>query len=649
MTLKLMHQRDRRFKLRALAAAMIVVLATSTYGAEQVRQWKATPARPYVLRGAPRRLLDRAEQFLADEQWDDAIAALMRLIEPDNFNVVAIGEQRYVSLSDYCHRLLAKLPAEGLARYRTLVDAPAKSSYRQGIENRDPIRLQQVIDKYFCSSWGDDALLALGELALQRGDYQAARNAWLQIGLLQGEVGDRLTYPETDLSLAAVKARLVLVALREGDWERAERELTELREDFPTVTGRLGGSEVVLVAHLSSLLKQARRWPVLVRPTGWRTFAADSQRTNAHAAPTAIGPYELVWSTSIANEQLSIFPVVVNDLVVFQDATSVRAFRLTDGEPAFTAQGDVFRSPAVRSEWLGQPRYTLTATDRFLFGVTTTPLGQWRKSEGGDRKSVLWSLDLERDGAIALHRVSEDASVGFVGAPVVAGTRVFVPISSHNQTARAGIACYDLSTGVRRWQRWLCQANTPATGWSNELATNLLTYDSGILYANTNLGAVAAVRADDGQVIWLRTYERQSAKFDSEGKCAYYRGPSPCVYHRGVLVAFPTDSDSLFALDATTGRELWRHAAVGSSRQVFGIREGHVILSSDNLETCDLRTGEIPGKFDEPWSKLPFTGQANFFSAGEFLIAAGTEQLSVYHYHTQTTSSPKNPQPSTKE
>ncbi|NOZ41080.1 MAG: PQQ-like beta-propeller repeat protein, partial [Planctomycetes bacterium] len=560
-------------------------IVASTDAAEPVRQWQATPARPFVLRGTERRLLDRAERFLADEQWDDAIGALIRLLEQDNFRLIAVDDQRYISLTEYCHRLIAKLPVESLARYRNLVDATAKSVYRQGIENRDQAQLQQVIDKYFCSNWGDDALLALGELALQRGDYQTARNAWLQIGPPLGATDDRLIFPGTDVSLAAVAARLVLVAVREGDWERAERELAKLRENFPTATGRIGESEGVLVDLLASLLKQARRWPELVAPTDWRTFAANSQRTNASAAPAPKGLYELVWSQPIANEQLSVFPVVINDLVVFQDAISVRALRLNDGERVFTAQGDVFRSPVTSPEWQGQLRHTLTATDRYLFGVTMSPLGVRHKSEGDERNSVLWSLDLERDGAIAFHRPSEDASIGFVGAPVVKGTRLFVPIRSHEQTARAGIACYDTSTGERCWQRWLCQANTPATGWAHELATNLLTYDSGILYVNTNLGAVAAVRADDGQILWLRTYERQSANLDGgKGKFDSYRGPSPCVYHRGAVYLSPTDSKSLFTLDATSGEKLWQHETADGSLRVLSIQDQLQIQSSQGLQ-----------------------------------------------------------------
>ena len=41
-----------------------------------------------------------------------------------------------------------------------------------------------------------------------------------------------------------------------------------------------------------------------------------------------------------------------------------------------------------------------------------------------------------------------------------------------------------------------------------EMTHNLLTLDQGVLYANTNLGAVAAISRRDGHVLWISTYPR---------------------------------------------------------------------------------------------------------------------------------------------
>ena len=259
--------------------------------------WHPTPAKPYVLRGSDRRLLDRAERFLEDEHWEDAIAALMRLLEAENSSVVAIGEDRFVSASmSTASGVWPECLPEALARYRALVDRPAESWYREGIQQRDIAPLQKLVERYFCSSWGDDALFAMGELALQRGNYQAARNAWLAIAGQGGAADERLSYPDSDLSQATIEARLTLLAIREGDWQTAEASLQQFQLAFPDARGRLGGREVALAEHLAVLLQQARQWPPLPISDDWRTFAGNYQRSSGTHSPRSRERLELLWS-----------------------------------------------------------------------------------------------------------------------------------------------------------------------------------------------------------------------------------------------------------------------------------------------------------------------------------------------------------------
>ncbi len=650
------------------------LLADAAEAIDRQRLWRPIPAKPYVLRGAERRLLDRAERFLADQQWEDATDGLMRLLESDNPSVVAVDERRFVSLSEYCHRLLTRLPAEALARYRALVDVTAESIYRQGVDQRDAERLQEVVDQYFCSSWGDDALSAIGEMALERGDYQAALNAWLAIAGQGSSPDDRLVYPDTSLELADVEARLVLVSIRERDLNVADSKLRRFQRDYPTARGRMGGREVVLSDYLAVLLQQARLRPKQESRPEWKTFAADYQRTNAVYATEVPRPYELLWSREIDNEHLKVFPVVAGGQVFFQDDSAVYALRLTDGQEVFVSRGEMFRSTNHSSHSLGQCRHTLTVTDGQLFGITTFPLGPRRPSDGNELRSTLWSLDLERDGAVSWEQVNEDSQVTFAGAPIVDGSDVYVPIRSNDQTARAGIICYDQSTGRRRWQQWLVQANTPATGWTSDYAGQLLTYDAGVIYANTNLGAIAAVRGTDGQVLWLRTYQRSNNLQNSEPH-AYYRGPQPCVFHRGFVYVLPTDSSTVQALDAATGKVIWKHAVKSQAPRLIGVTDEHVILSHQGIEVLDKRTGEQTGynpldgiagwpavSIRSPHSRVilvrnglihsvdgrnadiqydgiiaPEKGPANVLVAGEYVVATQKNALSVLRLQSETT------------
>ena len=76
---------------------------------------------------------------------------------------------------------LAAMPPEARAAYRGRVDSLAKRWYDEGLSRRDPVLLERVVSELFLSSWGDSALLAAGEMALERGDYQEARWCWERI------------------------------------------------------------------------------------------------------------------------------------------------------------------------------------------------------------------------------------------------------------------------------------------------------------------------------------------------------------------------------------------------------------------------------------------------------------------------------------
>ena len=124
------------------------------------------------LRGSSRR-----GRLVASGNWDEAVDIYDELAADDSDRVVEVAPDHYVSLRTYCNLQLARLPAEGLAAYRRRVDPLAKRLYEDGIAKHDTQQLQRVVDATFCSSWGDDALLAIGELALERADYDGARRA----------------------------------------------------------------------------------------------------------------------------------------------------------------------------------------------------------------------------------------------------------------------------------------------------------------------------------------------------------------------------------------------------------------------------------------------------------------------------------------
>ncbi len=130
---------------------------------------------------AVRTQLERVRVHLAERQWDEAIESLRQIMENHGERMVRLDDRRFIPLREYCHVLLRELPPEGLAIYRGRVDAQASEWLKEGLRRRSRSQLQRVVDELFGSSHADDALFALGEIALERGEFGAARGYWERI------------------------------------------------------------------------------------------------------------------------------------------------------------------------------------------------------------------------------------------------------------------------------------------------------------------------------------------------------------------------------------------------------------------------------------------------------------------------------------
>ncbi len=244
---------------------------------------------------AARALLERAKAHASEKQWDEAIETFRQVMEHDGGKLINLDPRHFITIREYCQIRLAKMPPEGRSLYRSRVDPLAKQWYDQGIASRDAKLLGRVVDQLFVSSWGDSALLALGEIELEQGDYQQARWCWERISPeLRGADGqplwlslrrsrpadekpprdaaqrlpamDRhsprwLAYPDTKLNLADVRARLVLVSIMEGALDRAKVELNDFRRRHPDAKGHLAGREGLYAETLDKLLTTMKSSP----------------------------------------------------------------------------------------------------------------------------------------------------------------------------------------------------------------------------------------------------------------------------------------------------------------------------------------------------------------------------------------------------
>jgi tetratricopeptide (TPR) repeat protein len=231
---------------------------------------------------AVRKALDQVHAHRDAGQWDEAIEGLLRVMESSGNKLLEVTPQRFVSVRDLCQLELVSLPPEALALYRRRIDPVAQGWYERGLAERDTRLLEQVVHQALASRWGDRALWALGEIALESGDYAAARDYWERIIPVAPQAGQARTWlgvPATDLDLAAVRARLVLVSILEGSPARASDELKQFVALHPEARGRLGGVETRYAEALERLLAESAAWPRPPQPTDWPTFAGSPART----------------------------------------------------------------------------------------------------------------------------------------------------------------------------------------------------------------------------------------------------------------------------------------------------------------------------------------------------------------------------------
>jgi outer membrane protein assembly factor BamB len=636
---------------------------------------------------ATKTLLERAKAHAAEKQWDEAIETLRQVSEREGSKLVRADARQFITVREYVNRRLAEMPPEGLALYRSRVDSLARRWFEQGVAGRDAKLLRRVVDQFFVSSSGDAALNILGEMALERGDYQEARRCWerispelqapngepLWLSLRSGAAdskpqtnsGDRATkgstvharpwlvYPDTKLNLADIRARLLLTSIMEGSLARARVELADFNRRHPTAKGRMAGREGLYSESLARLLTAAESRPANPPAKDWPTFAGSAERTAIAAEPQSVGhklwevpldegkplkadisSFEMIrrglqWhlpaSRTADDSQalLSYYPVIYGDLVLYNTVDKIFALDLRTGKFAWPVTsrrdiaprlpGEIYSGLKDQDRTLdpgegflfaafGAPRFSMTVAGGRLYARLGSPITE-HPLEAPGGPNYLVCLDLEAEGLLLWRTGSESAQDdrwAFEGAPIVDGNYAYVVMRYNDVRPQVHVACLDARNGAFRWRKLVCINESVGGGKCAEITSNLLTLAEGVLYLNTNLGAIAALSADNGELRWISGYPRARAL--EPDAAHFYRDLNPAVYFRGRLFIAPSDSPSIFAFDASTGRLLWECRHFPETIHLLGVGGNNLIASGKQICWIDIDSGKVIRYWPDPTS-----------------------------------------------
>lgn len=385
--------------------AAMGLLAEATFpqqsrGQILLRSGGLAPAQVEAIDGSTRSHLERADQLLTQQKWNEAVDALRRGMEGDPERFVPLSESSeqadrnttfttFIPVPQAAQRKLIgwrrRAPA-ALEQYRNLTGAVADDWLGRGKANRDVALLRRVIEQTYAGRATESALRQLGEIALSKGQHQAARNyfeqlhpaltvtpaaarelqipsgiSWWHVLRKQpldrlwsrfepwlrsefSETPERLHVPDPQAPLADAWARLVIVSIQEGSPERAKLELEILRRLAPDAEGQLMGRSGAWSLLLGNFLKDSEAWPVPKPQTTWPTFAGNYERGAYAQGPSREPTLGLrpLWSYPLSQLKGDKDLLAVGHERIAEDAQSLLSYH-----PAVVGETVLLRTDAV--------------------------------------------------------------------------------------------------------------------------------------------------------------------------------------------------------------------------------------------------------------------------------------------------------------
>lgn len=524
-------------------------------------------------------------------------ALLERLRQSGAWPVTEVGPGLDAGVTVYLRERIAALPADGQRQWLRSVDPRAREALTAA-RAAGPEAIEAVLARYPLASVVDGALAELAQLAFERGELTRARRTLERI--------------EARAQDPASKRRAALLRLHasraHGDPLAARAALDAfVRHGGDPEQPRLFGAREVsaraLADEAGTLAGPYRRPPT---PAGFDPGAL--ARSLPLASPDAPEALARRLEQPPAHQE----PVLDPDrpVLLVADGKTVRAIPWTTGFDAprgwtFTVQDDgsapsrieaaVFR-PAI-----GPGRVFATLHRNRPAQVSEDPANDKQKVERRKDWRVValdratGTLVWDAANADAFEQVSRDAE--WVSAPLYLDGGVYVTVLEKSSDLRASLVRLDADTGELRYRTFLAsRAAYDHLGLGSPPPPPAATTRGDVVVA-TGLGAIACIEPTRGEPVWLARYaivpEASEAALVTDGRRS--RATAPLVAADPIVVA-PVDGVDVIALDAATGRTVWR-APRGQARLCVEGPEGpgpnarEVLLLGRRLVAIDRATG----------------------------------------------------------
>jgi len=577
------------------------------------------PSRPIQMPPASTEVKEAIEDFERFQRrgaWERAFKALEGIPEDQQDRFVDGEDGFIIPVSLKRRMLLESLPTEGRVAYRLFRDAEARrllDEAKAADAEEELATLERLVSAYFLTEVGDEAADRLGDCYFERGRFEKAADAWLDV------VRQR---PGTELSIDRLLVKAALALARAGRFERLKRVRRELEErpagEPLTIGGRTAAPLALLDAWVEELKAEssasgrggeAARFALPEDPEPlWQVRIAETIEAGMSAPERErwrVGPlYSVAPVAAVGGSRLFVNYVgkaFAVDLETgkllwrsspFHDVEQIasrfqsRSYG-TNLEDRFEVAAAEDRAWFLGPE-LDNPRRGLTAQ------LTC------RSAEDG---AVLWSSE----------NLDDYEGLDFVGRPLVVGDRLIIganAASNRGQPPELAVLAIRASDGEILWRTAIGmsrQSNPYSYYYGSNSGTPLrFLLDAGTLYAETHEGILARLDFETGELEWGFGYPTEPIQ-GRQRFIVYRNQPGPSareggrpVRFGGLLLVKGLKSSRIQALDPAARKRVWTRPISKASRplatQDNELLLGGAELSSLGLETLELRWAlRVPG------------------------------------------------------
>lgn len=599
--------------------------------------------------------LAQARRFQAQGRWDEAAALLQDTSDRFGERLIKLDDGGYVGLRDHIGRIIAAWPPAGVAAYRRLFADAAQRAFEAAAAQPGCAELLSVFGRYFATTAALGAAETIAQRAIEEGNPALADRMFDRI------LSD---HPDGQARLAACAAARAILAAMRGDrpaalhwrdralavdpglkprWMGAERPLGDLLDSIPhefnlgaqafhlEATGPDGAADDWPIFAGSD--RRHRTGPCDVDEPGllWRVPLRADGEGSLSPPPDA---YTLRLREAERSRLLSCQPIVTEEAVIVQSGPAVLAVRRLAGAVAWRyddpdapprrrdeldAVAPSFHAPTVRD---GRVVFALTRDPPLGYGYAGQEPHSALVCLDARNGSLLWRTDLD-DAALSLEGA---ADVAFDSSPLLTDRNVYAVARRRRSFGFEDCYLYRLraADGVFEHRTHLGSASTGSAAYQ-AASLSIIARHADLVYVCTNLGAIAAVSADDGAVRWLRVYPRAADAAESSrrsgrevmpwhynpvlviarsGDAADPRGAagddeaSPAPLDRAAspappavrIVCLPMDGRALLVLDGEDGRAINTLPLdqAYDARTILGVRDDVLYLLGDKVLALDI-------------------------------------------------------------